>query len=83
MASVPSRSTCGLRGAAGVTVLFGRSGSGKTSVINAVAGLFHPDSGRIATPDRVLFDSVAGLFVPPHKRRMGYVFQEARLFPHL
>jgi molybdate transport system ATP-binding protein len=68
---------------AGVTVLFGRSGSGKTSIINAVAGLFHPDSGRIATPEAVLYDTSADLFVPPHKRRMGYVFQEARLFPHL
>jgi molybdate transport system ATP-binding protein len=68
---------------AGVTVLFGRSGSGKTSIINAVAGLFHPDSGRIATPEAVLYDTSAYLFVPPHKRRMGYVFQEARLFPHL
>jgi molybdate transport system ATP-binding protein len=67
----------------GVTVLFGRSGSGKTSVINAVAGLFHADTGRIAVRDRVLFDSDAGIFTPPHQRRMGYVFQEARLFPHL
>jgi molybdate transport system ATP-binding protein len=67
----------------GVTVLFGRSGSGKTSVIKAVAGLFHPEGGRVASDENVLFDRAAGIFVPPHRRRMGYVFQEARLFPHL
>jgi molybdate transport system ATP-binding protein len=66
-----------------VTVSFGRSGSGKTSIINAVAGLLKAQSGRVATSDTVFFDSRRGLFVPPHKRRMGYVFQEARLFPHL
>lgn len=67
----------------GVTALFGRSGSGKTSVINAVAGLLTPDRGRIALDDTVLFDSASGRFLPPHRRRMGYVFQDARLFPHL
>jgi molybdate transport system ATP-binding protein len=67
----------------GVTVLFGKSGSGKTSVIKSVAGLLEPDQGRIATGDTVFFDSGRRHFVPPHKRRMGYVFQEARLFPHL
>jgi len=67
----------------GVTVLFGRSGSGKTSVINAVAGLMQPDAGRIAVAGRVLFDSAAGVSVPVHRRRLGYVFQEGRLFPHL
>ena len=67
----------------GVTVLFGRSGSGKTSVVNAVAGLLRPDSGRIALQDRVLFDGSDGVDVPVHKRRLGYVFQEARLFPHM
>lgn len=66
---------------AGVTVLFGPSGAGKTSVINAVAGLLHPDAGRIALGDRVLFDK--SVHVPPHQRRVGYVFQDARLFPHL
>ncbi|MDE0851646.1 MAG: ATP-binding cassette domain-containing protein, partial [Yoonia sp.] len=65
---------------AGVTVLFGPSGSGKTSVINAVAGLLTPDSGRIALGESVLFD--AQTTVPPHKRKVGYVFQDARLFPH-
>jgi molybdate transport system ATP-binding protein len=67
----------------GVTVLFGRSGSGKTTIINAVAGLFHPDSGRIAADERVLFDSDRGLWLAPHRRRLGYIFQEGRLFPHL
>ncbi|MCA1335177.1 molybdenum ABC transporter ATP-binding protein [Pseudooceanicola marinus] len=67
----------------GLTVLFGRSGSGKTSVIKAVAGLLHPDAGRIATADRVLFDGVTGRALPVHRRRIGYIFQEPRLFPHL
>ena len=67
----------------GLTSLFGRSGSGKTSVINALAGLNRPDSGRIVVDDHVLFDSDAGIDVAPEKRRLGYVFQEARLFPHM
>ncbi|MFZ9200477.1 MAG: molybdenum ABC transporter ATP-binding protein [Paracoccaceae bacterium] len=68
---------------AGVTALFGRSGSGKSTVVNAVAGLLKPDAGRIALAERVLFDSAARINLPPHRRRMGYVFQDARLFPHL
>lgn len=67
----------------GVTVLFGRSGSGKTSVINAVAGLLPVDRGRVALGERVLMDSAAGLALPVHRRRLGYIFQEGRLFPHL
>lgn len=67
----------------GVTVLFGPSGSGKTSVINAVAGLERPGAGRIAVAGRVLLDTAGRVFVPPHRRRIGYVFQEGRLFPHL
>lgn len=66
----------------GLTALFGRSGAGKTTVINAVAGLLRPQSGRIVVNDRVLFDSSTGKVVAPHKRRLGYIFQEARLFPH-
>ena len=66
----------------GVTVLFGRSGAGKTSVIQAVAGLLRPSEGRIALGDDVLFEA-GRVWVPPHKRRLGYVFQESRLFPHL
>lgn len=68
---------------AGVTAVFGRSGAGKTTVVNAVAGLLRPDAGRIVLGDRVLFDRAAGIDVPVHRRAIGYVFQEARLFPHL
>jgi molybdate transport system ATP-binding protein len=67
----------------GITVLFGRSGSGKTTIVNAVAGLLAPDQGRIVVQDRKLFDSAVRLNLPPHLRRAPYVFQEARLFPHL
>ena len=68
---------------AGITALFGRSGAGKTTVVNAVVGLIRPDAGRIAVDGTVLFDAAAGVFCKPHKRRLGYVFQDARLFPHL
>ncbi len=68
---------------AGVTAIFGRSGSGKTSLVNAVAGLLHPDAGRIALGDQVLFDDGAGIRRAPQQRRVGYVFQDARLFPHM
>jgi molybdate transport system ATP-binding protein len=67
----------------GVTALFGRSGSGKTTVVNAVAGLLHPQAGRISVNDRVLLDTAARVNLPVHRRRIGYVFQDARLFPHL
>ena len=63
--------------------LFGDSGAGKTSVLNAIAGLLKPASGRIVLDDRVLFDSAGGIDVPVAERRLGYVFQEGRLFPHL
>lgn len=68
---------------AGVTAIFGPSGSGKTSIVNAVAGLSRPDMGRISVNDVVLFDSDTGVDLPPQKRRVGYVFQDARLFPHM
>ncbi|MCB1386806.1 MAG: molybdenum ABC transporter ATP-binding protein [Nitratireductor sp.] len=68
---------------AGVTALFGRSGSGKTTIVNAIAGLLKPQAGRIALDDNPLFDSAARHWTPPHRRRIGYVFQEGRLFPHL
>lgn len=68
---------------AGLTALFGQSGSGKTTIINAVAGLMRPDQGRIEAGGLVLSDSATGRFLPPHRRSLGYVFQEARLFPHL
>jgi len=67
----------------GLTALFGRSGSGKTTLINVLAGLERPASGRIVVGDKVLFDSAAGIDLPPEHRRLGYVFQEGRLFPHL
>lgn len=67
----------------GVTVLFGPSGSGKTTLVNAVAGLLRPDSGRIATDGWVLLDTEARRNLAPHRRRIGYIFQEGRLFPHL
>jgi molybdate transport system ATP-binding protein len=69
--------------AGGATALFGPSGAGKTSVINMIAGLLRPDRGRIALDDTVLFDAAVGVNVPPHRRRIGYVFQDGRLFPHL
>lgn len=72
-----------LQAGPGVTALFGPSGSGKTSVVNLVAGLSKPDKGRVVVDGRVLFDSDSGTDVAPEKRRLGYVFQEARLFPHL
>ena len=67
----------------GLTALFGRSGAGKTTVVNAVAGLVTPERGRIVADDGVLLDTAAGVNLPPHRRRVGYVFQDARLFPHL
>jgi molybdate transport system ATP-binding protein len=67
----------------GITVLFGRSGSGKSTIVNAVAGLLRPDQGRISIDDRLLLDTSTGMSLPPHRRRLGYVFQEGRLFPHL
>lgn len=68
---------------AGVTALFGRSGAGKTSLINAIAGLMQPDKGRIVFDGETLFDSARGIHVRAGRRRFGYVFQEGRLFPHL
>ena len=67
----------------GITALFGRSGAGKTCIVNMLAGLLTPERGRIAVNGQVLFDSAARLNVPPERRRLGYVFQESRLFPHL
>ncbi|MCB1519708.1 MAG: molybdenum ABC transporter ATP-binding protein [Hyphomicrobiaceae bacterium] len=67
----------------GITALFGRSGAGKTTVINAIAGLVKPRSGRIVADAATLFDTSRGIDLPTHARRIGYVFQESRLFPHL
>jgi molybdate transport system ATP-binding protein len=68
---------------AGVTAVFGPSGAGKTTLVNMISGLIAPDRGRIALDDTLLFDSAARLNLPPHRRQIGYVFQEGRLFPHL
>ena len=69
-------------GAAGVTALFGRSGAGKTTLANAIAGLVRPDAGTIRLDDAVLFDASANIDVPVRRRGVGTVFQEGRLFPH-
>lgn len=67
----------------GVTALFGPSGSGKTSIVHMIAGLLAPDRGRIELDGETLFDQAARINVPTHRRRIGVVFQEGRLFPHL
>jgi molybdate transport system ATP-binding protein len=66
----------------GIAALFGPSGAGKTSTLNMIAGLITPDAGRIVLDGQLLFDSATGINVPPEQRRIGYVFQDARLFPH-
>jgi molybdate transport system ATP-binding protein len=66
-----------------VTGLFGASGAGKTSLINMIAGLLRPDHGTIAIDGEMLDDTAVRLHIPAHRRRIGYVFQDARLFPHL
>lgn len=68
--------------ASGITAVFGVSGAGKTSLINAISGLTRPEQGRIVLNDRVLYDAEKKICLPPEKRRVGYVFQDARLFPH-
>jgi molybdate transport system ATP-binding protein len=77
--SLSARFTTG----SGVTAVFGPSGAGKTTLVNMISGLIAPDRGRITIDETVLFDSAARINVPPHGRRIGYVFQEGRLFPHL
>jgi molybdate transport system ATP-binding protein len=69
--------------AGGVTALFGPSGAGKTSLANMIAGLLKPDRGSIVLDDMTLFDAAKPIDLPPYRRRIGYVFQEGRLFPHL
>ena len=69
--------------AGGITAVFGPSGAGKTTLVNAIAGLIAPDRGRIAIDGTVLFDSERRINLPPHRREIGYIFQEGRLFPHL
>jgi molybdate transport system ATP-binding protein len=67
----------------GVVALFGRSGCGKTTLVNLISGLLEPDEGRVELDGTVLTDTDAGISVPVERRRIGYVFQDARLFPHL
>ncbi|MBV2144292.1 molybdenum ABC transporter ATP-binding protein [Falsochrobactrum sp. TDYN1] len=67
----------------GVTALFGHSGAGKTTILKMIAGTLRPESGRIAVGDLTLFNAQKNINLPPEKRRIGYVFQEARLFPHM
>ncbi|MEZ5762871.1 MAG: molybdenum ABC transporter ATP-binding protein [Xanthobacteraceae bacterium] len=69
--------------AGGVTALFGHSGAGKSSVVNMIAGLLRPDRGRIELDGKCLDDPDARIHVAAHRRRIGYVFQDARLFPHM
>ncbi len=71
------------RATEGITVLFGASGAGKTSILRAVAGIIDPDQGRISLGGTLFFDSASGCRLPMRKRRVGYVFQNHRLFPHL
>lgn len=66
-----------------LTALFGPSGSGKTSILNLIAGVQRPESGRIVVADNVLTDTDGAIFIPMHRRRVGVVFQDAQLFPHL
>ena len=67
----------------GITVLWGASGSGKTTLLQCLAGLLRPDAGRIACREAVWFDAEQGVCLVPERRRIGYVFQDVRLFPHL
>jgi molybdate transport system ATP-binding protein len=67
----------------GVTVLFGASGAGKTSILRAIAGITAPDKGKISLGDKAYFDSAAGIDLPIQQRRVGYVFQNHSLFPHM
>src|SRR5581483_6817347 len=67
----------------GFTILFGPSGAGKTTVLDCIAGLSLPDSGRISASDRVLFDSSDGINIAVARRHIGYVLQDLALFPHM
>ena len=77
------RLDAGFTAPAGITALFGPSGAGKTLTLRCIAGLTRPDAGRIEVAGRTLFDSAAGIDLPARDRRVGYVFQQYALFPHL
>ena len=72
-----------VRARGGITVLFGSSGAGKTSILRAIAGIYAPDEGRISLGDKIFFDSDAGINIPMQQRKVGYVFQHHTLFPHM
>jgi molybdate transport system ATP-binding protein len=74
---------CAFRSETGALALFGRSGSGKSTVLGLIAGLLRPDAGHVRVDGETLVDVGRGVFVPPHRRRVGVVFQDALLFPHL
>ena len=78
-----TRVAADFRAEQGVTALFGPSGIGKTSILDMVAGLSRPDAGRILVDGEIWFDAEAGTDLSPEARRVGYVFQDRRLFPHL
>jgi molybdate transport system ATP-binding protein len=67
----------------GITILFGASGAGKTTLLDCIAGLVRPEEGRIGTQEKILFESALGINISPQFRRVGYVFQDLALFPHL
>lgn len=75
--------TAAFTAVAGITALFGPSGAGKTSVLNLIAGVLRPSRGRIVVESATLFDSEKGIDLAPNRRRVGYIFQDARLFPHM
>ena len=77
------RLTARFSSAPGLTALFGRSGSGKSTLVDIIGGLIRPTRGRVAIDGQVLVDTDRGVFVPKHRRRIGYVFQDSQLFPHL
>jgi molybdate transport system ATP-binding protein len=72
-----------LKAEAGITVLFGPSGAGKTLTLDSIAGFVRPDEGRILLDDEIIFDGASGVHLPPQARRCGYVFQNYALFPHM
>src|SRR5258706_5686388 len=79
----PSALDVALESPAGFTILFGASGAGKTTLLNCIAGIVRPDSGRVTASGTILFDAERRVCLPAAQRRVGYVFQDLALFPHL